>query len=135
MLYPIVTILLAIKFILVPTTNPECVIVSQITHSAGIFIVRTFFPLNNPVAFGRGGSYLRHNHFFIIVTTTGRSSTCRINVLNRLFTVVKRKISPLPMWVLRLHPPHNVSALLSFVPRKEKVIDSVIDLLILLLLC
>ena len=131
-MYPIVTILLAIKFILVPTTNPECVIVGQITHSAGIFIVRTFFPRNNPVAFGR--SYLCHNHFFIIVTT-GRSSTCRINILNRLFAVVKRKISPLPMWVSRLHPPHNVSALLSLLPRKEKVIDSVIDLLILLLLC
>ena len=92
-MYPIVAILIVINFIFVPTTNPECVIVDQMTHSAGIFIIRIFFPQNNAVSFGRGGSHLCHNHFIVILTTT---SACSINVFKWLFTVVRGQFYPHP---------------------------------------
>ena len=93
LVYPIVGILFATNCVLVPTTNPECVIVGQMTHFAGIFIIRIFFPRNNPVAICRGGSHLCHNHFIINLAAT---STCTINVFNRPFTAVRRRFSPGP---------------------------------------
>ena len=72
-----------------------------------------FFPRNNHVAFGRGGSHLCHNYFIIILTAT---STCSINVLNRPFTALRGRFPPHPYG---FYVDVHLTVFLSLLPRKE----------------